>query len=180
MVKRVGIFEKFIITSLLFMFWVSPSFGGPVEVESEIWFEVSELSGGRWQYTYDVTNANIMAGVFEFTIYFNFDLYDGLMVESNGVLAATWDEIVWDPMDRPGIAGGYDALAEVFAIGPAMTASGFSVSFDWLGEGMPGSQDYEIVNPDTFEVIDSGQTIPEPATLLLFGLSALLAGRKRN
>jgi hypothetical protein len=182
MVKRVSVFEKIVIISLLFMFLVPLSFGALVEadLDSEIWFEVSELSQGRWEYTYDVSNINIMEGIYEFTIYFPDGPYDGLAVETDGVLAAEWDEIVWEPIDSLGIAGGYDALAEAFAIDPAMTTSGFSVSFDWLGEGAPGSQYYEIVNPDTFETIDTGWTIPEPCTLLLLGLSALLGRRKRN
>jgi len=39
---------------------------------------------------------------------------------------------------------------------------GFAVSFDWLGEGEPGAQFYEIIDPDTFETINSGWTVPEP------------------
>ena len=180
MVKRVGVSQEFIVISLLFMFSVSFSFGAPVEVEPEsaIWFEVSKLGGGRWEYIYDVSNINILEGLYEFTIYFAAGLYDRLAVETDGVLAATWDELVWDPVDGVGVDGGYDALAELFPIGPAMTARGYSVSFDWFGRGRPGWQYYEIVDPDTFEIIDSGWTVPEAGMLLLFGLAAVL-GRKR-
>ena len=181
MIKEIGVFQKFVVISLFFLFFSGFSFGvpGEVDLDSEIWFEASELIGGRWQYTYEVSNINIWAGIDEFTIYFASGLYDNLTVETDGVLAATWDEIVWDPIVAVGIAGGYDVLAEVLPIGPAMTASGYSVSFDWLGEGMPGSQYYEIVNPDTFEPIDTGWTIPEPCTLLLFGLGAIISRNKR-
>jgi hypothetical protein len=182
MIKGIGVFQKFAVVSLFFLIFAGFSFGVPDEVnlESEIWFEVSDLGDGRWEYIYEVSNITILAGIAEFTIYFAPDLYEGLAVETDGVLAATWDEIVWDPVARFGVDGGYDALAEVLPIGPAMTASGFSVSFDWLGEGAPGSQYYEIVNPDTFETIDSGWTIPEPGMLLLLGLGAVLGRKKRN
>lgn len=182
MFKRRGIFEKFVLVAGLLLFLVPLSFGGPVDVnhESEIWFEVSQLSPVRWEYTYDIRNIGLMEGIFEFTIYFGDGLYEGLAAETDGLLAETWDEIVWDPIDRLDVDGGYDGLAEVFAIGPSMTASGFSVSFYWLGEGTPSSQYYEIVNPDTFETIDSGWTIPEPCTLLLLGLPAILLRRKSN
>ena len=52
----------------------------------------------------------------------------------------------------------------------------FEVRFDWLGQDEPGPQLYEIVNPATLETIDSGMTrlIPEPATLLLVGLGAII------
>ena len=180
--KKGDIFGKFVLVAGLFLFFAGLSFGTPSEVDlaSKIWFEVSEVGGGRWEYTYDVTNVDILAGVWEFTIYFAAGLYDGLAVETDGVLAATWDEIVWDPIDRLGIAGGYDALAELFPIGPSMTASGYSVSFDWLGEGAPGSQYYEIIDPDTFETVDSGWTVPEPGMILLLGFGAMVIRRKRN
>jgi hypothetical protein len=182
MIKEIGVFQKFVVISLFFLFFSGFSFGvpGEVDLDSEIWFEASELIGNRWQYTYEVTNVNILAGITELTINFDAGLYDNLTVETDGVLAATWDEIVWDPIVALGITGGYDVLAESFPIGPAMTASGFSVSFDWLGEGTPDSQFYEIIDPDTFETIDSGWTVPEPVTLLLLGLGAIISRKRRN
>ena len=47
------------------------------------------------------------------------------------------------------------------------SVSGFLVKFDWLGGGTPGSQLYKIVNPVTFETIDSGTTVPEPAAYVV-------------
>ncbi len=71
-------------------------------------------------------------------------------------------------------------MAEGLPIAESTTESVFSVSFDWLGEETPGSQFYEIVNPDTFETIDSGWTVPEPGMLLLLGLGAIISRKKRN
>jgi hypothetical protein len=146
-----------------------------VNLDSQIWFEVTELSGGRWQYTYDVTNMGLIAGIHEFTLYFAVGLYDGLAAETTGPLAATWDEIILDQIVGLDVAGAYDALAEVSPIVLDMTVSGFSASFDWLGEGTPGSQYYEIIDPDTFEMIDSGQTVPEPGMLVLLGLGIIIS-----
>jgi hypothetical protein len=173
---------KRILMSALVLLFAGVSFGviGEVDLDSEIWFEVTDLGGGRWQYTYDVSNINIGAGIAEFTIYFAPGIYDNLAVETGGILAATWDEIVWDPVAGVGVDGAYDALAGLSPIAPAMTASGFSVSFDWLGEGTPGQQWYEIIDPDTSATIDSGQTVPEPAMLLLLGLGAIISRRKRS
>ena len=177
MMKRVGAFGKFVLLAGLFLVLVPLSFGTLV---SDIWFEVAELSQGRWEYSYDITNINIPAGVREFTIYFTADLYDGLAVETTDPLAATWDEIVWDPIDGVGVDGAYDALTEGLPIAESTTESGFSVSFDWLGAETPGSQFYEIIDPDTFETIDSGWTVPEPGMLLLLGLGAIISRKKRN
>ena len=96
------------------------------------------------------------------------------------MLAAAWDEIVLNPVVGLGVDGAYDALAEASPIGTSTTVSGFSVSFNWLGEETPGSQFYEVIDSDTFVTIDSGWTVPEPTMLFLLGLGALLGRKKRN
>ena len=63
-------------------------------------------------------------------------------------------------------------------IGIGQNVSGFTVSFDWLGTGDPGSQFYEIIDPDTFDTIDSGFTVPEPAILPLLALGVLALRKK--
>ncbi|MHC4462646.1 MAG: hypothetical protein ACYS30_14610 [Planctomycetota bacterium] len=55
---------------------------------------------------------------------------------------------------------------------------GFSISFDWLGTGEPGSQFYEIINPVTFETIEDGHSVPDPAALLLFRFGCLPLRKK--
>jgi hypothetical protein len=77
-------------------------------------------------------------------------------------------------------AGGYDALATNLKIAIGENLTGFSVNFDWLGIGEPGSQYYEIIDPATFGTIESGYTAPELATcLLLLSGGVLLRRRKR-
>jgi len=76
--------------------------------------------------------------------------------------------------------GFYDALALVDAIGVGEGIYGFTVSFDWSGEGEPAAQYYEIVDPVTYDTIADGWTVPEPGTLVLLGFGALLAARGRT
>ncbi len=76
------------------------------------------------------------------------------------------------------------ALADGIALGDAL--GGFSVTFDYLGAGTPGSQLFSIVNPNSFDELDSGATkrssVPQPGTLplMLAGLGALAYWQRRH
>ena len=146
---------------------------------TKIEYSTTQLETNRWQYTYDVTNISLTEPIKEFTIWFNYGKYDNLAIETQNPPAGNWDEIVWQPDPVIDSNGGYDGLVEVTAsaIGIGQTVSNFAVSFDWLGEGTPGSQFYEIINPTTFETIDSGWTVPEPATALVLSFGLLLLRR---
>ena len=146
---------------------------------TEIQYEATDLGSDRWQYSYDVTNISLTGAIEEFTIWFDFDLYDNLSIETTDPPSSDWDEIVIQPEPVLSDDGYYDALGLGVGIGIGERVSGFSVSFDWLGGGEPGSQFYEIIDPDTFETIDSGWTIPEPATLLILALGGIVLRRKR-
>ena len=74
--------------------------------------------------------------------------------------------------------GGYDAKALAAGISTGHSVDGFAVSFDWSGAGEPGPQFYQIIDPVTFDPIDSGMTVPEPATLLLLGLGGVCVRRR--
>lgn len=159
---------------------------GFASLKTTIIYETHPLSvdpngPARWQYTYDVTNINLTRPIVEFTIWFDYGLYDNLSIETADPRAGDWDEIVIQPEPVLKDDGYYDAKTGVWkrGIGIGQTVSDFSVSFDWLGVGQPGSQLYDIIDPLTLETIDSGQTIPEPATLLLLGLGTLGLRRKR-
>ena len=161
---------------ILVFFLTASGFSVP---QSQILYQSSELGAGRWQYSYDVPNISLINPIEEFTSWFDFNLDKNLAVESP-TTPVDWDQIVWQPEPEPPFQddGGYDAKALVAGIAVGQTLGDFSVSFDWLGVGRPGSQPYEIIDPQTFETIDSGQTIPEPATLLLLGLGVLAQRRK--
>jgi hypothetical protein len=146
---------------------------------SKIQYDVINLGGSQFEYEYAITNDSLAVPIEEFTIWFDVDLYDNLIVTTSEPLASQWNEIILHDTGF-GIPIGYDSLAQSQGILPSETLSGFSVSFDWLGTGNPGTQFFEIVNPITFETIDSGFTvpIPEPATLLLIGLGGALLRRR--
>jgi hypothetical protein len=140
----------------------------------------SELD--QWEYTYDVHNLGLVDGIDEFTIWFDYGLYDELAV-STPQTPPEWDQIVWQVEPVLEDPGGYDAFATNLNIAMGSNLSGFSVTFDWLGVGDPGSQLYHIIDPDNYLVpIETGYTIPipEPATLCLLSLGSLTLLRKRR
>jgi len=174
------VMKKTVSTGLVLVLCLgAASFGVP---KTQIWYSAEELAGGRWQYNYEVANISLTVPIEEFTIWFEYGLYDNLAVETPPVLPpGGWDEIVIQPEPVLEDDGAYDAKALGVGVEIGHTAGPFAVSFNWLGDSvMPGSQFYEIINPLTFETIDSGMTIPEPATLLLLGLSGLLLRRNNN
>lgn len=151
-------------------------------LRTQISYKSERLDHNRWQCTYDVENISLNEPIREFSIWFDLASYDKLAVETPDPLALNWNEIVWQPEPTVEDSGAYDALALNGGIETGQRASGFTVSFDWAGEGEPGSQAYEVIDPLTFETIDSGWTIPEPGTFLVFGPGILLslAGRKKS
>lgn len=168
--------KRQIVAAILFgLFFAAVGFGAL----TEIIYKATEVGQGRWQYEYSVENKELSAAIEEFTIWFDLAKYDNLVVETAEPLASEWDEVAWQPEPVLADDGAYDAMALNLGIQQGQKAGGFAVSFDWLGEGQPGSQFYEIIDPATFETIDEGWTIPEPATLFLLGLG-LLALRKRH
>jgi hypothetical protein len=151
-------------------------FGDP---NTQIRYQTTNLGSGRWQYTYEVDNLNLSVPIEEFTIWFSIGSYGNLAIATQNPPASNWDEIVVQQEPVLKDDGFYDSLALGAGIAIGQTVPDFSVSFDWLGIGMPGSQLYEIIDPLDFHTIESGHTVPEPATLLLFGLGGVILRRKR-
>jgi hypothetical protein len=174
--KKEDVMKRETIAGVMFtLFFATTSFCTPTQIR----YETSELGAGRWQYSYDVRNINLTAPIEEFTIWFDYGLYDNLAVETPNPPASNWSEIVLQPEPVLQDDGAYDAKALNLGISIGQIVGGFAVSFDWLGTGEPGTQFYEIIDPTTFETIDSGWTIPEPATILLFGLGGLVLRRRK-
>jgi hypothetical protein len=162
--------KRQIFAGVVFVFFLTASGLG---ASTQIIYETSELGAGRWQYTYEVTNISLTVPIEEFTLWFEFGLYENLAIQTPDPPAGNWSEIVIQPEPVLQDDGAYDAkaLRLRWGVGIVQTVSGFAVSFDWLGDAvMPGSQFYEIIDPVTYQRIDSGYTVPEPATLLLLGL----------
>jgi hypothetical protein len=146
---------------------------------SKIEYNVNNLGSSRFEYEYTITNDTLSVPIEEFTLWFDVDLYDNLIITTADSLASQWNEIVLQDTGF-GVPIGYDSLSETGGLLPTQRISGFSVSFDWLGSGQPSSQFFEIINPTTFETVDSGYTIPipEPATMLLIGLGGIFFRRR--
>lgn len=146
--------------------------------------DLMAIGGNTWSVDYTIINDTLAFPIEEFTIFFDLGLYENI---SAGITPANWDPLVIQPDPLLPDDGLYDALALVSGIPPLGGLGGFNVSFDWLGAGIPGSQFYEIVDPFTFDVLDSGLTVvnvrgsvPEPPiqSLLAIGLLWVIFRRK--
>jgi len=134
-------------------------------------------SADRWQYEYVVSDASFASG-FGFSILFPVGEAKSLQVVPTHP-STDWDVVAIQPDTILSSDGRYDAQA---LVNGASLGSPFTVSFDWLAQGIPGSQAFEIYDP-SFATIGSGQTVPVPEAsgiaLLMPGLAAL-AGRRRS
>ena len=131
-----------------------------------VWYDVAALPAGRFEYTYEVVNDTLPIAIEQFTIWFSESLYHDLQVTTQPPLSGNWNENIFQSTPF-GLPFGYDAIAFVIPISPQTSQGGFAVSVDWLGQGVPASQFYEIVDPSDGHTLDSGYTVPEPATWLL-------------
>ena len=145
-----------LLCALMVLLFSNAAFANP------IFYEVSDLGAGRFQYDYTVDNQTA-SPIEEFTVWFDASVYDNLLIVANP--SPDWDGVAipGDPL-LPDLDGFADWLAFGPPIAPGQLLSGFSVSFDWLGNGTPGSQFFEIVDPFTYGVLSDGFTQPLPAT----------------
>jgi hypothetical protein len=122
---------------------------------ASIAYTATPLGGATWRYDYVVGNDAASGDIEEFTIYFAPGAY------SNLVSAATagWDILVIQPDAQIPADGFYDGLSVGPAIAPGTSSAGFSVTFTFLGSGIPGPQPFEIVDPLTFVPLFAGSTV---------------------
>ena len=145
------------------------------------------LGGNSYQFNYTITNDDIVSGFDEFSIYFDNTTYENLAVVASH---ADWDSVVlaaemFLPLDYPGV---FDSIALVQPLGLGETISGFSVSFDWIGAGLPGVQNFDVIDAGSYTILQSGTTtlaapeVPVPASLPLLAsaLAGLAALRQRK
>lgn len=167
------------------LFWLlSVLFFVPGNIQAQqptqILYTLTDLGNEHWQYDYQVYNLSLADGIKEFTVWFEYGLYSNLVIKTSDSLLSEWDEKIWQPDPVLNDAGAYDALVlnEPILVGESI--SGFTVSFEWVGMGVPGPQFYEIIDPATFMAMDSGFTVPEPLSLSLWSISGLFLARRRH
>jgi len=142
-------------------------------------YQATQLSDTTWRYDYSVDNDTLPAPIEELTIFFGLDEYANL---TDLGTPSGWDGFVAQPDPLLPDDGFIDVLAWSGGILPGQSLGGFSIVFDWLVGGTPAAQRFDIIDPVSFTVTDSGFTtlrsppasVPEPGSLALFG-TALLA-----
>ena len=149
-------------------------------VTAEISYQLTNLGEDRWQYEYQVANTGTTTAIEEFTIWFDESLYENLAVVTQPPIADSWSEIASQPDPWIPLDGFYDALASVGGILPGSSEGSFAVSFDWLGDGIPSDQPFEVIDPVSFDTLSSGTTFPEPATLILLALGSFVVLRREG
>lgn len=165
---------KISVISILFISLMS--FLSQSAYATTILYNTTNVIGNTWEYAYTVSNDTVPSDINEVVILFDYGLYENIGVVSS---PSDWDTIAVQPdliFDYPD--NGYaDSLALVSGITPGSSLSGLTISFDWIGSDTPGAQSFEILDPNTFDIVDSGNTapapVPEPATLLLLGTGLL-------
>ncbi len=159
-----------------------------------IGYELTALAApGRYEYRYTLTNVSLAPPLSWFSVDFDTALYD----ESSLVITTTslgdWSEQLLASIPALGVPAQYDAYKTVGAgLGIGDTETGFTVEFNWLGTGTPGSQAFTIYDPATLDVLVTGVTTgegepppngaPEPssAALVLLALCGVTARRRRS
>lgn len=148
-----------------------------------ITYNLDVIQDNSYRYEYTLTNDGSLGNDFvidSFAILFDPDLYNetSLTIETSEPLASDWDELIL--ASGVGIPAAYDVFAPAGGIAVGTSISGFAVQFDWLGAGMPGAQDFEVYNPDTFGLVSTGTTqtpamsVAEPNTLALLLIPTIL------
>jgi hypothetical protein len=145
---------------------------------TEIDYSITGFGGNAWRYSYTVSNTSLSTPISEFTVYFDRALYSSLAPTG---APFEWDPLVAQPDANLPANGFYDALSFGAGLAPGETLSSFLVDFNYLGEGTPGSQPFDIVDSsiEPIGLLDSGQTKlgapstglpePNPSWLLLIG-----------
>ena len=141
-------------------------------------YALASLGGGEYQYNYSVFNdgslgPNVPIQLFD--IFFSPALYQAgsLVIVTPNPPSAQWSqEILASVGTAP---ADYDAFALNGGIPVGSTVSNFAVQFEFIGQGLPGAQPFEISDPNTFAVLQTGETAvpvvaPEPSTFWMLAM----------
>ncbi|MDN2696950.1 hypothetical protein O0882_11530 [Janthinobacterium sp. SUN073] len=150
---------------------------------ASIGYTATSLGGTQWRYDYSVSNTTLAMPIAEFTLFFSVGQYATLHDIST---APGWDLLLVQPDPAIPASGYLDALALAGGIVPGAMATGFSITFDYLGAGSPGAQPFSILDPVSFIELETGITqaaavaLPSTPWLLLAGVLAMAClGRRR-
>ena len=137
-----------------------------------IQYTLVPLGGNVGQYVYSIQNNGTLPGaaaVKLFDIFFDSSLYQksSLQIVTPSSLQSQWSEVLLTVIP-PVIPAEYDAYALQGGIPVGNTVTGFSVKFTWLGPGVPGAQVFQISDPSTFQVLQTGQTVLDRQKARLF------------
>jgi len=158
-------------------------------------YDAANVAGNQWRYDYEVTNDNVAQPLTWFTVFFALGSYAGVC-DGDGITGLCgvepltpvhWYAFVAQPDPLLPDNGFFDVSTPGTGIARGQTLRGFSVVFDWLGEGTPGSQPFDFIDFDPANPLESGVTtpraptsVPEPGTLSLLALGLFgLALRSR-
>lgn len=129
------------------------------------------LGGASYRWDYVLTNdgslgAGVAAASFDIT-FLQSAITGWSEIGANG---SAWTEYT-APVLTDDLFGAEATAGEEIAVGDS---AAFSVTFDWNGALLPGSQAYTVYDPTTFVVLEMGWTtvaaVPSPSTAALLGL----------
>ena len=165
-------------------------FGAHAFAAVSIQYKLVPVGGNVYRYVYSITNSSPTgtgAPVQLFDILFDTSRYQqsSLQIVTPSTLQLGWSETFLGAL--PGVPTAYDALALHGGVPAGNTVSGFAVQFTWLGSGLPGPQVFQIYDPLTFQLLQSGTTVADfdsvPAasmwSLILIGAGLTLAARRQ-
>ena len=127
----------------------------------------TNLGGGEYQYNYSIyNNGSLGAGVPVqlFDVAFDPALYSGLSIVTLNPLASQWNETILSavgssPADFDVSAAPPNGGIPVGGTAGTVNGSGFAVDFSWLGQGQPGSQPFQVYDPNSFALLQDSNTI---------------------
>lgn len=141
--------------------------------------ELTDVGSSRWSLDLRLNNEGA-EGINEFSVYFSESLFSDLQLLDS---PAGWDSFIAQPDSFLASAGFFDSYNPL-ALLPGHSQTGFSLSFTYLGQGLPSELPFDIF-ADNFQWLSSGVSHPAlakvaepmPPVLLLLGLVCIFRAR---